>query len=204
MKKVSHSSLNGTLDSATLSTILEAIDATLRIYNVSHRLILSDESIKDIRQDASYNVIRSWNTFNPSKGSLKTWVSHIVMNCINDFFRNQNNCIGLLEKSGNVEQDGISEYDPYDDYCLKERHEWLMHNIQYLSPRERMVIKYITVGYKPREIAEKMRITPNAVSIILCNAKSSLCYMAGAKKHNTSCNDAVEMGNLMHCCNAVA
>lgn len=177
----------GTLDRATLATIIDCIKASVRSYNANHGYILSEENCKDLSQDAALKAIHSWKSFNPEKGSLNTWVSRITINCINDHWRDQSNWACYIDGKDIVEPGRFSEDDPHAEYCTKERHDWLMSHIQKLNPRERKVVMDYSIGYKPNEIARRLGgVSSNAVSILLCNAKQKLIAMARTE-HSVAC-----------------
>lgn len=63
------------------------------------------EDIKDIRQEAIMNAVRSWNTYDPTKSGLKTWVSRIASNTMSDSWRNK------VRRNGWTETDADDLYE---------------------------------------------------------------------------------------------
>ena len=58
-----------------------------RVYKSVYMRILNRESTEDIVQDVFIKAMNAYDTYDPEKASVFTWISRIATNTLTDFFR---------------------------------------------------------------------------------------------------------------------
>lgn len=133
-----------------------------RIFNAVFMRLLHRQDAEDVTADTFFRAIRAYDGFDPSISSASTWLYHIAMNCLNDYFRrvkrNRTESLDVLREQGDSDPQLESLTDDYsvNTYLI----------LQELKDNER---ELITMRYVLRldnqDIARLLGISPRAVSM---------------------------------------
>ncbi len=138
---------------------------------IAQRYSRDEADAADILSHAFVKVFRSIKTFDPSKGSFKTWLKRIVINEGLDHIKSRKKFGDEIElemetvAAPNINNAAIEQMD------AKE----LMTMIQQLPPATHAVfVLYAVDGYNHREIAEKLSISEGTSKWHLSEARKFL------------------------------
>lgn len=140
--------------------------------------------IEDLTEDTVLKALSYWASFNPDKASLRCWINKIALNVIRDEldYKNKRSAINrdMHPYCGrNDEQIDLSliidanellfyrgnEFDTDSSLLTDEFTERVKERESILSERDKRIWEMVKNEAKPREIAEKMGMSANAVSI---------------------------------------
>ena len=127
------------------------------VFKSVYMRMLSRENTEDVVQEAFVKAMNSWNDFDESKASVKTWLCTIARNTMINYIRNN-------KKHENSSIDDLNEagFEPgAEDNDAREAYELL----KPLKPQDRelLVMRYVEeMSYK--EIAEKVGSNDKAVA----------------------------------------
>lgn len=134
------------------------------IYNFVYSQLLHREQAEDIVSDVFMKAMSSYDRYDPSKASVRTWLTHIARNTLIDQYRRKGN-------KGNVslddEESGVIEPSFEDEYGIfHEAQEKEVYNIlSKLSEAERELLGMIYFqNMKNEEVAAVLGINAKAVS----------------------------------------
>jgi RNA polymerase sigma-70 factor (ECF subfamily) len=93
---------------------------------------------EDLTAATFERVIRSWDSFDPTRASARRWTLSIARNLLTDHFRRQRHRAGpSLDEHPELADSFVHGADPGDRYAASETiKSWLLQ----LSPREREVL----------------------------------------------------------------
>jgi RNA polymerase sigma factor (sigma-70 family) len=69
--------------------IMDLARKSCQVYRNTRDWRMCEEDLEDLIQDTVYKAVKYWNSFDPSKSLLGTWVSRIARNCWNDAYRKE-------------------------------------------------------------------------------------------------------------------
>lgn len=128
--------------------------------------------VDDVVQDILFKVIKHPEKYNPSIGSFESWLSIVTRNCCYDLMKKKDNKyankVQLEEVHGGFEMGSQWKEDLKLESLLK-------HALLNLDGRDQKIIelKYF-FHYSGRQIATKMSIPGDQVSVYLMRAKQRL------------------------------
>src|SRR3712207_2670865 len=138
---------------------------------IGARYIGNDDDLKDVLQEAFIKIFTQMSTFEyRGKGSLKAWISRIVVN----------ECLSFIRKNKNIfvnsnEPPDLPEEDPETegiDSCT------LTQLIRRLPHGYRVVLNlYAVEGKSHNEIAQLLNIKPNSSASQFHRAKNMLAQL---------------------------
>lgn len=115
---------------------------------------------EDLCSDIFLKVYEKYDSFDPQKASLSTWIYTIARNKMTDYFRGRR----IFEE---VPEDIVSELSPLEDICKEETLGELADALEKLDERERdiIILRYYS-EYTLKKIAQVMGISYAYVKIL--------------------------------------
>jgi len=168
----------------------EAEDQVLRLVSPTVFIIVRKklrdrvEDVKEVKSEILMTLLLKLREgkFDPSKGSLQQYVAGISFFKINDYFKSSKR-----RNRQNLSIDSVPDI-PTDDHGYnriedKELTEQVSEMLETLSQRHRTILYlYFYDGLRPREIAEKLRISARKVTQMKSYALKSLEKKIRAEK----------------------
>ena len=141
------------------------------MYNTIYRYLYHHQDTEDLLQISFVKVFRNLHSFNPSKGSLKTWIRKIHIHAVIDFLRK--NQIPTIELNSKI----YSTPDENDTFGSIDI-EYILVCIQQLDKTERAIFNLHEIdGYTHTEIAKLLNINNNTCRVYLSRARKKLQVM---------------------------
>lgn len=136
---------------------------------IALRYSRDEHDAADIMSNAFVRVFKSIKTFDPSKGSLHTWIKKIVVNEGLDHIKARSRF------SQDLELETVPE-PPINNNILEEMGaEEIMNLVKRLPPATHAVfVLYAVEGYNHREIAERLKISEGTSKWHLSEARKTL------------------------------
>lgn len=151
---------------------------SLRVYNISLRLLNKKQDAEDITQEVFTTLFLSISTFR-NESSLSTWIHRITINKCHEFNRKQQRkkrAGQMVELDQLPQQKQLSIHnDPSTVLEQKELYRFIETTIQSLPENQR--IAYLLSkfeGNKNDQIAEIMELSISAVESLIFRAKKTL------------------------------
>jgi len=139
------------------------------MFNISRRIMGSDEDAKDVLQESFIEVFLKIGTLE-NEITFPAWIKRIVVNkSINALRKKQ-----LL--TSNLEEDfEVEEARPSDDDIIKHQAKQIMNAVDMISEGCRTVFNlYLFEGYDHKEIGEILSISESASKAQYSKAKSKV------------------------------
>ena len=139
---------------------------------------LSDADAKDVLQKAAIKIHGRINTFDPQRGSFRSWIGVIVRSSVADHFRGKNR--PLPTRPSHEDEDPVVDLAADDDFGRMWDEEWLGHLEeaatiqlrQLYSSRDCQIFDgFVKKGFKARELAKLSSLTENNVNQIVSRTK---------------------------------
>ena len=135
------------------------------VYKAVYMRLLSRENTEDVVQETFIKAMNSWDSFDESKASVKTWLCTIAKNTMINYVRgnkkHENSSFDEMSEAGFEVGVVDSELESLEDDDAREAYELL----KPLKPedRELLIMRYVEeMSYK--EIAEKVGSNDKAVA----------------------------------------
>jgi len=152
---------------------LKAQNKLYELYKVNmfvlcQRYFAQRDDAQDALQDGFVKVFRDLHQFDPSKGTLGSWMKKVFINTCLEILRKKRIDFNNLDDIGEI---------PYQDGGIISdlNHKDLTKLIQKLPAGYRTVFNlYIVEGFTHNEIAEKLNISENTSKTQLMKAKIAL------------------------------
>jgi RNA polymerase sigma factor (sigma-70 family) len=150
------------------------------IYTICRRKGLSDADAKDVRQMAAIKIHGRINTFDPKRGSFRSWIGVIVRSSIADHFRGKNRPLPTQDPL--EDENPMADLPADDNFGRMWDEEWLSHleqaatiklRQQYSSRDCQIFNGFVKQGFKARELAELHSLTENNVNQIVDRTKKT-------------------------------
>lgn len=151
------------------------------LMGVCSRYVPESDDAKDILQDSFIKIFGKLDTFEPrGSGSLKAWVTRIVINEALGFLRKQK-CLVALDHEESIADEVDEEEPEVDDLTADEIHRM----IGELPIGYRTVFNlYVLEGKSHKEIAEMLGIAPDSSASQLSRAKRILAKKINEYREN--------------------
>lgn len=133
------------------------------IYNFVYGQLLNREQTEDLVSDIFIKAYTHYDSFDPSRASMRTWLTNIARNSVIDTYRKNaiRNFVSLDDEENAVEPSYEDEYDIYQQDMQKE----VSRLLAKLSPSERELLGMIYFeNMKNEEIGAVLGINAKAVS----------------------------------------
>ena len=130
------------------------------VYNYIYMQVMHRENTEDLVSDIFMRAMSQYDSFDPSKASVRTWLCTIARNCLIDYFRKNGR-----RKTENL--DDAPEPSAVDEYEILKNpvNQEVYRLLEKLSDEERELLSMIYVQeLKNPQIGEILGINAKAVS----------------------------------------
>ena len=130
------------------------------VYNYIYMQVMHRENTEDLVSDIFMRAMSHYDSFDPSKASVRTWLCTIARNCLIDYFRKNGR-----RKTENL--DDVVEPSAVDEYNILKNpiNQEVYRLLEKLSDDERELLSMIYVQeLKNPQIGEILGINAKAVS----------------------------------------
>lgn len=130
------------------------------VYNYIYMQVMHRENTEDLVSDIFMRAMSHYDSFDPSKASVRTWLCTIARNCLIDYFRKNGR-----RKTENL--DDVAEPSAVDEYSILKNpiNQEVYRLLEKLSDDERELLSMIYVQeLKNPQIGEILGINAKAVS----------------------------------------
>ena len=131
-----------------------------RIYKYVYLLLLNREDAEDVTADTFMTAYNCYDSFDPSRASVVTWLSRIA----------HNKAVNLLRSSAHTKQTELPEYMEIgvenNDYTVNvEDRDMVLKLYSQLRPEERELLnmRYV-MGLKDREVGDLLDLPEKTVN----------------------------------------
>lgn len=147
-----------------------------RVYMLCIRYIGNSVAAKDLMQDCFIRIFDNIRRYDSGKASLKTWISHITINCLIDYLR-RNRKLSFAS----IDELTIDIPEPEEDDMIKIPKEAILEMIASLPDTKRIIFNmYCIENYSHKEIADLLGIKERTSSSILYKARVMLADMVNS------------------------
>ncbi len=140
-------------DQQAFATLYDNYSASL--FGVVRQIVKSEAIAEDVMQDAFVNIWKKFQTFDPAKGSIFTWMLNISRNKAIDSLRK-------TKRKGEVEiHDDVSNVGIKDDRStqLNENTIGVRAMMQKLPPEQQVILDYLYFqGYTQQEVSDELDV----------------------------------------------
>lgn len=144
-----------------------------RVYMLCRRYTGDSELSKDLMQDCFIRVFDNIRKYDPSKASLKTWITRITVNHLIDYLRRYRKLSFV-----SIDKDVLTIPEPEVDDIVKVPQEAVLDMIAKLPNSKRVIFNmYCLENYSHKEIAKLLGIKEKTSSSILYKARVMLADM---------------------------
>ncbi len=153
------------------------------IYYIILKMGVSSSSSDDIAQQIVLKLWKKLNTYDSTKGSFRPWLSTVIRNAVNEFYRKENrrkedhyveDVNGLVASKNDL--DSMIQ-DEWEAYLTKEA----LENVKQVFSGKAVDAFILSLeGIKNDEIAERLDITSSSVRVLKSRVKS--CFINEMKK----------------------
>lgn len=140
-------------DQQAFATLYDNYSASL--YGVVCQIVKSDTIAEDVMQDAFVNIWKKFQTYDPAKGSIFTWMLNISRNKAIDSLRKTKRMgeVEIQEGAGNV---GIRDTRSTQ---LNESTIGVRDMMNKLQPEQKVILDYIYFqGYTQQEVSDELDV----------------------------------------------
>lgn len=144
---------------------------------------MSVEDLEDLTQDTIYKVLGRWNTYDPTRSKLSTWVGVIAKSCYFDALKREMKRNALFTPLESYNRDGdeyidsaiefaASGYEADREVESKESLSRICNVVDSLPENQRYILKlHVDEEMKPKQMAEHIGCTANAAATHLHRAR---------------------------------
>lgn len=132
------------------------------VIQIVYQRVLNMNDAEDITQEVFLKLLDNQEKIKNDE-HLKAWLIRVAINECNDFNKNY----------WNKNTDGLNEYD---EICIEDDSKEVFEELKKLTPQMYRDILYLYFyqGYKIKEIAKIMNLSPNTVGSALTRAKEKM------------------------------
>lgn len=147
------------------------------LFGVIKRIIETEEIANDVLQEAFIKIWKNIESYNPSKGSVFTWMLNICRNSAIDEARSKN--FKKAAQNQNIE-DYVSVVDTENKVEMRIDHIGLKDVLNKLKPEHRILIdKIYFEGYTHDEVSKELNIPLGTVKT---RVRSAMLYLRDVMK----------------------
>ncbi len=141
-----------------------------RVYNYVYYRTMSRTVAEDVTSDVMYRVARSYESFDPSKGTLDSWTFRIARNLLFSHFRGMKDNVPLESVAESAFAEDSAEGDLFD-----EKETLANRVLAVLTDEEReMVFMKYWQELPNKTIAERLSMNASTVSTKLSRALTKI------------------------------
>ena len=140
-----------------------------RVFNYLYYRTLNRAVSDDLVSTVMLNVVRSYESFDPTKGNLESWIFRIARNALFSYYRQHKDSVDVDAVSPEV----LSYTD--DEDVLDEQGAMVRKALETLTEEERQLVylKYWE-ELSNKEIAARLDLNPSTVSTQLWRANQKM------------------------------
>lgn len=152
-----------------------ARDDVSALFSYLCRATQNHAQAEDLLQDALMNATKSLHTFDAERGPMRAWLFRIGQNRLRAWFTEHRKQHRLREEIALVNDEEPQTSTPLQFLEGRSAEQVLESALAALSDTQRQVLLLRTQeGYSCRDIAELLKLTPNAVSMHLHKARARI------------------------------
>ena len=171
--------------------IMDLARKSCQVYRNTRDWRMCEEDLEDLIQDTVYKAVKYWNSFDPSKSLLGTWVSRIARNCWNDAYRKEMRRLDTFEPLVSENKEGDEYIDSEIEFAAggysadrelesKEAVDRINSVVDSLPENQGYILSLsVNEGLKPRHMAEQIGCSAGAASTLLCRARKTVAKGLG-------------------------
>jgi len=184
-------STNSNLKTYPAEAVHKAAVKCTEIYSRTRGKGLSKEILDEMSQETEIKAFLYWDSFDPSKSKLETWVSRIAANCQRDVFRKEMRHKERFIPLFSYSKDGDEYINSYveqaasgyeaDRYVESREAQDRIRDVWDSLPENQGTILSLSVDeeLKPKQIATVIGTTSQAVSSQLYRARQNVAQGLG-------------------------
>lgn len=141
-----------------------------KVYMLCMRYLGNEDLAKDLMHDCFIRIFNNLHKYNPSKSSLKTWISHITVNYLIDYLRRRRK-LSFTQ----IDEQTINMTEPEHGVLAQIPQKEILRMISELPNTRRIIFNlYCIENYSHQEIAAMLGIKEKTSSSILFKARLQL------------------------------
>jgi RNA polymerase sigma-70 factor, ECF subfamily len=144
-----------TKSTAAFSDLYDSYAAAL--YGVTYRMVHNREVAEELLQDVFIKIWTHIDTYNPTKGTLFTWMLNITTNTCKDYFRSKRYHYQILVSENGLEQNDVLNNPTQISYQDESRDLYQLTQTLELKYKEIIDLVYI-YGYTQEEASKMLKI----------------------------------------------
>lgn len=155
-----------------------------RIYGYIFCRVKNPQEAEDVLSEVFYKIVKSFDTYDPAKASVSTWIYTVTRNTVLNYFRKPRNAGGEF-----LEAEKLPDLSPLPDEIIlrEEEREALISALEQLPQRERdVIILRFYHEYTPVQVSQLTGISYANVKVIQTRAVQRLreiMYQAGFRRN---------------------
>ena len=147
---------------------------------------MTDVALEDLIQDTATKAVLYWDSYDPAKSKLSTWISRIAKNCYKDASDKEMKYRMTFRPLDARPRNDDEDIAPVREFAATgweadreaETNEAVDHIedvIDSLPENQRYILGlHLNEEMKPKQMAEQIGCTANAVSLHLCRARKTV------------------------------
>lgn len=171
--------------------IMDLARKSCQVYRNTRNWRMCEEDLEDLIQETVYKAVKYWNSYDPSKSLLGTWVSRIARNCWNDAYRKGMRRIDKFEPLESINTEGHEYIDSDIEFAAGgysadrelesgEAVDRINSVVDSLPENQGYALSLsVNEGLKPRHMAGQIGCSAGAASTLLCRARKAVAKELG-------------------------
>ena len=135
---------------------------------------------EDVTSEVFLKAMRSWDRYEPSKGSVVAWLTGIARHAVADWWRQHRPEHPDLEQAGVAAGSNPDSDDPESAVLRRERADQLRRRLRMLTDREREAVAMrFGAELSSAEIGDLLGVSPTAARMLVYRAVGKLRVVMG-------------------------
>ena len=145
----------------------------LQVYRYFIKRLGNKEVCEDLTSDVFYSCLKKYDTYDPSKAKMSTWIYAVANNKLKNYYRDRKNHISVDDTGNFIDLPDGTDMDRA--VYLTQMKEYLDAALDTLPDRERTIVrlKYFS-DLNSDEIAAQVNTSAGNVRVILTRASKKL------------------------------
>lgn len=141
-------------------------DFYIKVFHYVKKRVLSQQDAEDLTQEVFTACYRNFDSFDPQKASVGTWVYVVMKNRLKNYYRDRKEALSLDDEEGMPELPGDTYVE--QSVLLEEERRILLGALDQLSQRERtIVVERYFHNRTSADIAGRLNMTDVNVRVTL-------------------------------------